>query len=82
MITDYENKGFVMNSRNKVTLKNTSSVILNGVRPGETITLEADKDGNPKGHKNLYWRKRLRDAAVDGCVQVVTGKSTKRKEAE
>lgn len=71
MFSDYENK--VMKSQT-VTLKNNTDVTLNGVKPGATIMVEVDKDGIPL---NQYWRRRMKDSAVDNCVSVV---SQKKKE--
>lgn len=35
---------------------------------GETITVAARADGVPK---ELYWRRRIKDAVVDGCIEIV-----------
>lgn len=51
-------------------LKNTSKVELNGVKPGDTVEVE-DDNGIPK---DKFWRRRVKDSAIDGCVKVVKGK--------
>jgi len=40
--------------------------------PGTIIDLgEADANGVPKGLHNAFWRRRLRDAKHDNCIEVV-----------
>lgn len=36
---------------------------------GKTVTVPADANGNPA---DPFWRRRLRDAQIDGCVEVVS----------
>lgn len=72
MQSNYENKAFGMT--NTVTLENKSKVTLNGLKPGAKITLQADENGLPTGVTGQYWRKVLKDAEVDGCVEVVKSK--------
>lgn len=68
MITskDYEVK--TMASMPEITLENKSDVVLNGVAPGGKVRVKVDRDGTPL---DRYWRNRLRDAAIDGCVAKV-----------
>ena len=73
MISAYETKSM---KENTITLVNKSDVILNGVKPGSTIMVKADKDGVPL---DRYWRNRLRDAGMDGAVEVVKSVTTKKK---
>jgi len=48
-------------------------------RPGDIITVETVAPGVPK---DLYWRRRLKDAAVDGCVKVSKPAKKTKKSAE
>lgn len=34
---------------------------------GQTITLETDSEGTPL---DAFWRKKLKDSAIDGCVSI------------
>ena len=48
---------------------------------GQAVKVAADADGTPL---DQYWRRRLQDAATDGCCEVVTEskqtpKRTRRK---
>lgn len=45
---------------------------------GDQVIVDA-KNGKPK---ERYWRNRLKDAAIDGCVEVVAEKQTKAKANE
>lgn len=47
------------------------NTLLKGHEPGSVITLEADANGTPKGRENLFWRRRIRDAKYDNCVEVL-----------
>ena len=68
MITskDYEVK--TMAATPEITLENKSDVTLGGVAPGGKVRVKVDRDGTPL---DRYWRNRLRDAAIDGCVAKV-----------
>lgn len=68
MIKKYENKNFA----NYVTIKNKSSVKLQGVVPGKRKKIKVDKNGIPLDH---YWRRRLEDSKIDGCVEIVSEKN-------
>lgn len=39
-----------------------------GRESGEVVKVEARENGDPE---DLFWRRRLRDARVDGCCEVV-----------
>ena len=41
---------------------------LGGKKKGTVLTLEIDSN---KVIKEQYWRRRLEDAALDGCVEIV-----------
>ena len=41
---------------------------LNGLPEGSVVALDADANGVPL---DRYWRNRLKDSAIDGCVSVV-----------
>jgi hypothetical protein len=64
---------------NTVLIKNTSSVTLRGVKPGATVKVAIDRHGVAK---DRYWRNRLRDAKIDGCVKIENAKKTSKKGAE
>lgn len=46
---------------------------------GDIITVECDRDRVPI---DGFWRERLRDSAIDNCVEVVTDKPPKRAKAK
>lgn len=71
----------VKDMANTITIKNTSGVVLNGVKPGASVKVKADGNGTPL---DRYWRNRLRDSGLDGCVEVVAPKksTSKKKDAE
>lgn len=51
---------------------------LPGYRLGEVVRV--DDDGkNPPQPKNLYWFRRLKDAKIDQCCEIVTPKAPKSK---
>lgn len=62
----------------RVTLTNNSKVDLNGVNPGESISVEVDRNGKPL---ERFWRDRVRDAEYDGCV-TIDKKAANKKAAE
>ena len=39
-----------------------------GRKAGEIVKVEVQSNGSPK---DLFWRRRLRDAEIDGCVELV-----------
>lgn len=54
------------------------NVNLPGHAQGQIVEVSCDAHGNPL---DLYWRRRLRDAKRDGCVEVVQpakSKSTRK----
>lgn len=61
----------------KCILTNNSSVVLHGLAPQASVEIEVDKDGVPV---DLHWRRRVRDAAVDGCV--TAARKPKQKKAK
>jgi hypothetical protein len=63
-----ENKKFI-------TVKNTSNVTLHGVAAGDQTKVETDGQGIPL---DPNWRRRIRDSHIDGCVEVVKTKSSKK----
>lgn len=53
---------------------------LRGIKAGTTINIRTDKKGIPK---DKYWRDRLRDSAIDNCVEIIKEtKTAKSKRAE
>lgn len=71
MITSNMLENKMVKSTNTIELKNNTSVVLHGLKPGATIKVAADKEGVPLD-KN--WRRRLKDAVQDNCIVVVTAK--------
>jgi len=45
-----------------------------GYEAGRTVTVQTDASGVPL---EKFWRRRLRDAKIDNCVEVI--KSSRRK---
>lgn len=64
MITKYEDKSLKLN------------VPLRGHKADVEVKIKTDKDGTPV---DRYWRDRVKDAAIDGCVEFVEKKTTKGK---
>jgi len=52
----------------KITTKNTSTVRLHGLKPGDTRKIDVDRKGIPL---DLSWRRRLRDSKIDGAITTV-----------
>ncbi len=52
----------------KIKLK-INKALLNH-KPGDVIPIEVDERGTPL---DKYWRNRLKDSVVDGCVEPVKG---------
>lgn len=38
---------------------------IHGIKAGQTITLDVDKNGTPL---DRVWRRRFKDAKIDGCI--------------
>ena len=59
-------------------IKNCSDVPFGGINPGATAEIQ-DQNGIPT---EAFWRRRLKDAALDGCVEIVqpAKAATKAKE--
>ena len=51
--------------------------ILNVPGYSGTIDIETDYHGTPV---DKFWRNRLKDAAIDGCVEIVTSKRKVKKD--
>lgn len=73
MFIGYENK--MVSEMNYIKIKNTSNVILNGVKPEQIISIQVDTDGTPL---DRYWRNRLRDSVIDNCVEIVQNQSEEK----
>lgn len=43
---------------------------------GEEVEIEVDSDCIPK---DVFWRRRLRDSKIDGCVEIINDKPKARK---
>lgn len=52
-------------------------------RFGSSLEIEVDENGTPI---DRYWRNRVRDSAIDGCITIAgvkkTGKSSETTEGE
>ena len=48
-------------------------------KPGDIVTVETVAPGVPK---DIYWRRRLKDAAIDGCVVLPKPAKKKSKSVE
>ena len=68
MITQKDYEAKTMAASPEITLENKSDVTLNGVKPGGKVRVKVDRDGVPL---DRYWRNRVRDAEIDGCVAKV-----------
>lgn len=64
MITGYENKILRVNSP------------LRGLKEGSEIKVRVDKSGNVV---DSYWRRRLKDAHIDGSCEIIETKKKKSK---
>lgn len=49
------------------------------LKAGDTVKLAVDKEGNIL---DSFWARRLRDAAIDNCVEVVQEKTATKKESK
>lgn len=52
---------------------------LPGYPPKQTVAVEADSEGTPLSE---YWRRRLKDAKIDNCCEVVPPETARREESE
>lgn len=66
MIKGYQNK--------KVNVRLNSP--LRGFRDGQVVRVVVDSNGVPI---ERYWRDRFKDAQTDGCLEVITTKTAKKK---
>lgn len=67
MLRGYENKRLKINTP------------LRGYDAGAEINIKTDKKGVPV---DPYWRNRVKDAAIDGCVEIKSKPATKPKESK
>lgn len=63
----------------KAEITNKSSVPLHGLKPGAKKVIDIDDHNVPK---DQHWRKRVRDSAIDGCVELKPVKKEKKKSKE
>jgi len=63
----------------KVIILNKTIVPIHGLQPKKTMEIEVDKDGTPL---DRHWRRRFRDAEIDGCIEIVKEKKIKNKKEE
>ncbi|GAF75589.1 unnamed protein product [marine sediment metagenome] len=59
----------------KVKIVNKSVVPIHGLQPGHELEIEVDSEGTPK---DKHWRRRFKDAAIDGAI-VPVKKEVKKK---
>jgi len=59
----------------KKKVEYTVNVNIHGMKAGQTILLDVDTNGIPLDRK---WRRRLKDAKIDGCMT----KKTKQPETK
>lgn len=52
------------------------NIPLAGYQKGQTISIDADSKGTPI---DKFWRRRLKDAEIDNCVEVVKAPSEIKK---
>lgn len=67
MITNYETKDLKLNAN------------LRGLRIGNVIKIKVDKDGTIV---DRYWRSRMKDSAIDNCVEFVEKKKSIKRKTE
>lgn len=48
-------------------------------KAGSVVSVKADENGNVRDH---YWKRRLEDAKIDGCVELVKQEPKKKKGAK
>jgi hypothetical protein len=65
------------NKMAKETYTNKSQVEIHGVKPGADFVIDCDENGTPK---DLKWRRRVRDAEIDGCIEKKVKTTKKKKE--
>lgn len=70
MIKDYENKDM---AKREIQIENKSKVDLHGLRPGEKKKINVDPNGVPLDY---HWRRRMKDALIDGSIEVVPEEKT------
>ncbi len=58
----------------KVKLK--INIPMLGMRTGDEAVIDTDKNGIPL---DKFWRRRLKDSQIDGCVEVVVEKAQEAK---
>lgn len=47
-----------------------------GYKPGDVVTVQTDGDGIPL---DKFWRRRLKDAKIDNCVEAVKTAKPKKE---
>ena len=60
----------------KAKLKINTNFSARNLKKGSVIEIDVDKDNIPL---DIYWRRRLKDSAIDQCVELVTNNSKKVK---
>lgn len=63
-----------MQDRKRTIVKLKLNVPLQGYREGQILDFPADANGVIL---DRYWRNRVRDSAIDNCVELVTPESGK-----
>ena len=60
-------------ARKKITVTINNSALQK--RFGKSILIEVDENGTPI---DRYWRNRVRDAAIDGCITLAVIKKSQK----
>ena len=58
----------------KITIRNSSNIVLEKLKPGQEKKIEVDKIGTPI---DKFWRRRLKDSKIDNCIEIVKTKTKK-----
>ncbi len=68
----YETKVIKVMENKTIKIKVNTAFPLHGAKAGQEITIKVDANGIPLD-KN--WRRRLRDSAIDGNIEIVGNKT-------
>jgi len=61
------------------TIKLKINTALRGYAVGRIVSIESDSKGTTL---DKYWRRRLKDAEIDNCVEVVTASNSKKEQGK
>lgn len=60
-------------------LKIQVNINIGKIKKGSQIMIDVDNEGIPL---DKFWRKRLKDSAIDNCIQVISADSDNNKSAK